>query len=146
MNILAFLRNFIQKAKQEAARDFRVAPAGASGGSDETRGWIGMDLDGTLVRSDTPWGIARIGEPIPSMMIFLRKLLAEGARVKIFTARASDPDQVAMIRAWLNEQQLPPLEVTNVKDFDMIRVYDDRSNGIPYNNGLRAGRFVIAGI
>jgi len=98
-------------------------------------GWIGVDLDGTLAH-DTGWhGPDQIGPPIPEMMERVRNWLRDRRRVKIFTARATIPQQIPPIREWLRQQGLPELEVTNVKDFDMIECWDDRAVEVITNTG-----------
>ncbi|MFH1152649.1 MAG: hypothetical protein V1793_02440 [Pseudomonadota bacterium] len=101
----------------------------------ESKAWIGVDLDGTLARSDTLISLAKIGAPIPRMMDLVKSLISDGRRVKIFTARASDPEQIDLIRSWLKENSLPDLEITNIKDYDMIRLYDDRAIQVVPNTG-----------
>jgi len=101
-------------------------------------GWIGVDLDGTLAH-DTGWhGPDQIGPPIPEMMERVRNWLRDGRRVKIFTARATIPQQIPPIREWLRQQGLPELEVTNVKDFACIEIYDDRAVEVIHNTGRLA--------
>ena len=102
--------------------------------------WIGVDLDGTLARD---LGSARgddIGSPIEPMLARVRKWIAEGRTVKIFTARASSPRQVAAIKEWLASCGLPELEVTNVKDLHMIELWDDRCVQVTTNLGEPVGR------
>jgi hypothetical protein len=97
--------------------------------------WIGVDLDGTLARD---LGSARwdeIGSPIEPMLMRVKRWLAEGHTVKIFTARASSPRQVAVIKEWLVSCGLPELEVTNVKDLHMIELWDDRCVQVTTNLG-----------
>lgn len=98
-------------------------------------GWIGFDLDGTLAVYDGWRGPDHIGKPIEPMMVMLRKYLAEGYICKIFTARATVPEQVPPIKAWLKEHSLPDLEVTNVKDFKMVLLFDDRCRQVITNTG-----------
>jgi hypothetical protein len=69
------------------------------------------------------------------MVKLAAKLTDEGVTVKIFTARASDPQQVPKIHRWLRDNGLPEFEVTNVKDFEMIRLYDDRAVQVIANTG-----------
>lgn len=141
--IIAAAKNFLQKARQEAAKEYSVAAAvkenGVSSGGEKEentkKGWVGIDLDGTLARADTLSGISKIGDPIPNMVKLAVKLTGEGVAVKIFTARASDPQQVSMIHRWLRDNGLPEFEVTNVKDFEMIRLYDDRAIQVIANTG-----------
>jgi len=102
--------------------------------------WIGVDLDGTLA-SDTSgdlWdseGHPKIGRPVEEMVNRLKGWLAEGRTVKIFTARASSPAQVRGIRVWVAKCGLPDLEVTNVKDLNMIELWDDRCVQVIPNSG-----------
>ena len=98
--------------------------------------WIGVDLDGTLATDgfdlDNP---DRIGEPVEAMMERVRQWLSEGKTVKIFTARASVPRQVALVKQWLRNHNLPDLEVTNAKDFKMVELWDDRAVRVDRNSG-----------
>jgi hypothetical protein len=101
--------------------------------------WIGVDLDGTLAHDlgnkRENKGLEEIGSPIKPMLNRLRKWIAEGKTVKIFTARASSPRQVVMIKKWLASYGLPDLEVTNVKDLRMIELWDDRCVQVMTNLG-----------
>jgi hypothetical protein len=99
------------------------------------RGWIGVDLDGTLAEYHGWRGADHIGEPIPAMMARVRKWIKEGVTVKIFTARACVPEQIPPIEAWLKCHGLPALEVTNVKDFGMVELWDDRCVQVRPNTG-----------
>jgi len=54
-----------------------------------SNGWIGVDLDGTLAYYDEWRGLYHIGEPIPAMVDRVKRWLAEGRDVRIFTARVS---------------------------------------------------------
>lgn len=113
------------------------------------RGWIGVDLDGTLAHYNGWRGIEHIGEPVPLMFERVRAWLAEGKTVKIFTARVSvdGPERdfvIAVIHAWLVRHGLPHLEVTNVKDFGMVELWDDRAITVVHNTG--AVPFALAGV
>ena len=102
--------------------------------------WIGVDLDGTLA-ADTGrqlWdseGRPRIGAPVPEMVARVKDWVAKGHTVKVFTARASSGVQVAAIRQWLARRGLPDLEVTNIKDFNMVMLWDDRCVQVERNSG-----------
>ncbi len=102
--------------------------------------WIGVDLDGTLA-ADTGgvlWdgeGRPRIGRPVDEMVARIKRWFADGCMVKIFTARASSPVQVTAIRAWLRKCGLPDMEVTNVKDLNMVELWDDRCVEVVRNAG-----------
>jgi hypothetical protein len=147
MKLFERINNFIHKAKQEASREYSVAAAvedsgGGSGSGEKAkarRGWIGVDLDGTLAHAEPMTDTSSIGAPVPRMVELVRKLSREGYRIKIFTARACDSNQIAMVREWLRKNGLPEFEVTNVKDFEMIRLYDDRAVQVIPNTGETVG-------
>jgi hypothetical protein len=103
-------------------------------------GWIGVDLDGTLAHYEGWKGADHIGDPIPAMAARVRAWIAEGRTVKIFTARATVPEQVAPVVAWLTRHGFcdasgAALEVTNVKDFGMHELWDDRCVRVVSNSG-----------
>ena len=133
MKLFTIFNEFIKKAKQESAREYSIPSSERE--ENRSKGWIGVDLDGTLARSDTLFTLDRIGEPVPKMLRLVKSMVERGTRVKIFTARASDPEQVQLIKAWLRENEIPNLEVTNIKDYDMIRLYDDRAIQVIANTG-----------
>ncbi len=97
--------------------------------------WIGMDLDGTLARYESARGLDYIGPPVPAMADLVHKMIKNRVRVKIFTARACDPEQIPIIQKWLADNGFPDLEITNVKDYQMIRLYDDRCVQVERNLG-----------
>ena len=94
-----------------------------------------MDLDGSLAFYDKHSSVETVGDPVPAMMTLLKDMIDKGTRIKIFTARASDPDQLPIIRKWLKIQGLPDLEITNVKDYSMVILYDDRCIQVETNTG-----------
>jgi hypothetical protein len=102
--------------------------------------WIGVDLDGTLARDLGSTRGDDIGSPIEPMLVRVQRWIAEGRTVKIFTARASSPRQVAAIKEWLVSCGLPELEVTNVKDQRMIELWDDRCVQVTSNLGEPIGK------
>lgn len=99
-------------------------------------GWIGVDLDGTLAHYGGWKGPDDIGAPIVPMLERVKGWLAEGRAVRIFTARACIPEQVALVKAWLLKHGLGDLEVTNVKDFGMVELWDDRAVQVVTNTGI----------
>jgi len=101
--------------------------------------WIGVDLDGTLAHYDGWIGPEHIGDPIPKMMERVKGWISDGKQVKIFTARCSDPEQIQPVRNWLKKQGLPDLEITNIKDYGMIELWDDRCIQVVSNTGERVG-------
>lgn len=108
-----------------------------------SNGWIGVDLDGTLAMYEGWQGPAHIGEPVPAMVGRIIQWIADGYQVKIFTARVSVPAQErevrAAIREWLNKHGLPDLQVTCVKDYAMIELWDDRCVQVRPNTGEPIG-------
>lgn len=106
-------------------------------------GWIGIDLDKTLATADhrEPYIPTHVGEPIWPMVNFVKDLIAQGYEVRIFTARASEPDltlRIAMeiaIREWCEKHIGQPLGITCVKDYQCVRIYDDRAVQVEPNTG-----------
>jgi hypothetical protein len=109
-------------------------------------GWIGVDLDGTLAHYEGWKGTHHIGAPIAPMVERVKGWLAAGKRVKIFTARMHGhgmpligggvEDVKTPIENWCREHIGQVLEVTNVKDFGMIELWDDRAIQVEPNTGL----------
>ena len=99
-----------------------------------TETYIGVDLNGTLAKY-THYRKGHIGAPIPKMLARVKKWIQEGKKVKIFTARANQPEEVAAIKQWLKKVGLPDLEITNVKDHMMSEIWDDRAVRVQKNTG-----------
>ena len=97
-------------------------------------GWIGCDLDSTLAVYPPDNG-QEIGTPIPRMKKRVLDWIAAGQEVRILTARASDPRLIPPIKKWLKDNGFPDLIVTNVKDFGMLEMYDDRAVRVEINTG-----------
>lgn len=118
--------------------------------------WIGVDLDGTLALYDGWKGADHIGDPIPGMVDRVKKWLAAGKDVRIFTARAycpelpnrGDPDYAVImaqrgdhvaamraIREWCLKHIGQVLPVTNAKDYGMDELWDDRAIPVKFNEG-----------
>lgn len=102
---------------------------------DEADDWIGVDLDGTLAKYSGWKGSTKIGKPIPAMVRRIRRWVSHGKKVKIFTARADDERAVNAIKKWLKDNELPDLEVTNLKDEHMTCLWDDRVKSVEKNTG-----------
>jgi len=108
-------------------------------------GWIGVDLDGTLAEYNGWKGIEHIGEPVPAMLQRVKEWIEEGKTVKIFTARVhghgapliggGTADVITPIKLWCVKHIGVELEVTNVKDFGMIELWDDRCIRVRINTG-----------
>lgn len=112
-------------------------------------GWTGVDLDGTLAHYDGWKGAEHIGEPIPAMLARVKGWLAEGRDVRIFTARVSHDGspqrwadaQTAMhhIMQWSLKHIGGVLMVTNIKDYAMVELWDDRCVQVIPNTGEPVG-------
>jgi hypothetical protein len=119
-------------------------------------GWIGVDLDGTLAHYDQWRGIEHIGAPISSMVGRVKEWINAGKDVRIFTARVDggsaalamgdkrgelyrDVDVVkSHIEQWCQTHLGTILPITNVKDFSMLELWDDRCVQVERNTGRRA--------
>jgi hydroxymethylpyrimidine pyrophosphatase-like HAD family hydrolase len=106
--------------------------------------WIGVDLDGTLAEYNGFQGHDKIGPVIEPMKERVLRWIDAGIKVKIFTARASgDVAEIAQakhyISKWLEENGFPALEITNVKDYYMTELYDDRAVQVEFNTGRLIG-------
>jgi len=134
--MLNSIKKYIKKAKAEVSREYMVENiSDGSSEKQEARSWIGVDLDGTLAYYDRFSTYDEVGEPVTAMMALVKKMIANGIRVKIFTARVQDPEQLPIIREWLKSNGLPELEITNIKDYNMVRLYDDRCIQVERNTG-----------
>jgi hypothetical protein len=110
-----------------------------------SKGWIGIDLDGTLAFYDR-WRGPQIGDPIPKMVDFVKGLLAQGDDVKIMTARVCSKHPFAVrlqarlaIEVWCEEHLGRILPVTSEKDQQMVCLYDDRCVQVVPNSGIFVG-------
>jgi hypothetical protein len=129
-------------------------------------GWIGVDFDGTLAEYGTWQGADHCGAPIKPMVERVKGWLAKGIEVRIFTARIHPLDRCVMpdeplinssepsiirtphweaitavlaIRAWCVVYIGRELPVTNVKDYGMHELYDDRAVQVQANTGQLVG-------
>lgn len=106
------------------------------------KGWIGVDLDGTLAIYDGWHGAEHIGEPVSKMVDRVKDWLSRGIEVRIMTARVAGERQGiaventrAAIENWCLEHIGQKLQVTNEKDFGMIQLWDDRAVSVEENTG-----------
>lgn len=120
----------------------------------KSKGWIGFDLDGTLAEYGGWKGPQHIGAPIPGTIQLVKRYLAAGREVRIFTARVDGGKaalsvgvkegaqyaDVAAIRAvierWCAEHIGVVLPITNIKDYGMDLLFDDRAVRIVRNTGI----------
>jgi hypothetical protein len=143
--MLNSIKKYLKKAKEEASKEYSIHSSGQtiSEKNDSQENidkdlpliWTGVDLDGTLAHWDSTSTIDKVGKPIQPMVDLVKKMINNGIRVKIFTARAQDPEQLPIIRKWLKNNDLPELEITYVKDYYMQRLYDDRCIQVERNTG-----------
>lgn len=116
----------------------------------DQKGWIGVDLDGTLAEYEGWQGVEHIGAPIPAMVERVKQWVSEGLDVRIFTARAfrmlypiGTPEReesvhvIRCIQGWLLNNGMPALKVTCFKDFTMEQLWDDRCVQVEPNTGRR---------
>jgi hypothetical protein len=99
------------------------------------KGWIGVDLDGTLAQYDEWNGPEHIGEPIPTMVDRVKMWISKGEDVRIFTSRVSQAasddsgysiEQIRLIIVnWCLRNLGVILAVTNEKDIYMKELWDD---------------------
>jgi len=147
--MLNSIKKYFKKAKEEVSREYSINSSPKTTPHKESLvghehekmpvTWTGVDLDGTLAYYDSRSSIDEIGQPVPAMLHLVKKMLNNGIRIKIFTARAQDPDQLGIIRRWMKNNGLPELEITNVKDYSMQRLYDDRCIQVERNTGRLIG-------
>ena len=118
------------------------------------KGWIGVDLDGTLAQYDGYKGPTHIGEPITRMVERVKRWLDQGKEVRIFTARVHVPTQPEnpgdewyaraleveqarfAIAEWCHDHIGSILPITCEKDYGMYVLYDDRAKQIVPNTGF----------
>jgi hypothetical protein len=107
-----------------------------------TVGWIGVDLDGTLAKSVKAQTGEEIGVPIHPMVQLLKRWLANGEDVRIFTARVNPHrgQATAMrarraIEAWCKRHVGQVLPITYEKDWDMTLLFDDRARQVERDTG-----------
>lgn len=110
-----------------------------------TSGWIGVDLDGTLAHYEG-WAGGVIGAPIPAMVDRVKQWVRDGREVRVFTARVHGhlkprldgrglEDVITPIEDWCKKHLGVVLPVTNVKDFAMVELWDDRAVQVIPNTG-----------
>ena len=116
---------------------------------DKDKGWIGVDLDGTLAVDDgQPFVPGHIGPPVPLMVARVKWWVAAGKDVRIFTARVSSDGSNARnfqaqqsryaIEQWCEKFIGRKLPITNAKDYMMVELWDDRAVQVEKNTGFRS--------
>lgn len=105
------------------------------------KGWIAVDLDGTLAFYERWIDELHVGEPIRPMLLRVQQWIDNGVEVRIFTARAFDWDGkplvhvIAAIEEWCERHVGQVLKITCRKDSRMIELWDDRAVSVEPNTG-----------
>jgi hypothetical protein len=136
-------RDDAKSPKQKFKQLTNARKQSAKGEDENPNAWIGFDLDKTLARYDKWDGPAAIGEPLgvdepDSAFNHLKQALADGKNVRILTARvADDPkgEARAAIEAWSRKHFGQAVPITDRKDHDMEKLYDDRAVPVEANTG-----------
>ena len=111
----------------------------------------GVDFDGTLATYDGWMGAGNLGEPITVMVDRVKRWFAQGDEIVIVTARAhpglGEDAQVAItaIKNWCVEVFGCNIEVTCMKDYRMVEIWDDRSVRVEENTGLVSNQADVMG-
>lgn len=127
---------------------------------EDTRVWYGFDLDYCAAEGHSPYRSDVIGEPVPAMIELMRKMISDGKRVKIFTARVCETGQKSpwsnavanaeyaekqhsLIDDWCFKHLGMHLEATSIKDFLCEEIYDDRAWRVEKNTGKIVGKDIF---
>lgn len=114
-------------------------------------GWIGVDLDRTLAEYHSFNGMDHVGIPIPAMVDRVKRWLAAGYDVRIFTARVYLPPAPTIqdyrdynaahgaIEAFCMDNFGQRLPITCSKDLHCSRIFDDLAVGVRPNTGELIG-------
>lgn len=115
----------------------------------ERRGWIGVDLDGTLAYYDEWRGADHVGPPIEPMLEKVKAWLQVGYDIRIFTARVSHDGTARQVQEareateaigkWCYLHLGKVLPITCRKDYDMLVLWDDRTVCVEKNTGRVIG-------
>jgi len=101
-----------------------------------SKGWIAVDLDGTLAQyRGSSYNRLVIGPPIEPMLARVLQWLEDDVEVRIFTARVNpldnSPEDIAkitdLIEAWCLLHIGVVLPITCMKDFRCVAIWDDRA-------------------
>ncbi len=113
--------------------------------------YVAVDFDGTLASFECDWpaDYRCTGIPIPLMVERVKRWLAEGEDVRIFTARMdcyhpiqgplTEAQVKAPIEAWCLKYLGRVLPITNRKDYRMRVLYDDRAIQVEKDTGRIIG-------
>ncbi len=113
--------------------------------NNNTLSYVAFDLDGTLAHYEIQekYDPSHIGKPIERVVKMVKAYLDNDVPVKIMTARVGSGTEKerekarVRIQNWLEQEaSLPRLEVTCHKDYNMVKLYDDRCEQIFVNQGM----------
>ena len=109
---------------------------GSIGGTLVSRGWYGVDFDGTLAIYPGTTPPHFLGDPVKPMVSKVLDLLNSGREVRLVTARARDgAGTIAALEAWCQEHLGRVIPITDRKDYGMIELWDDRARQVIENTG-----------
>lgn len=100
---------------------------------------IAVDLDGTLSKTTTD---GSIGDPIKAMVDRVNAWHDAGREMVIFTAR--DIAEWRKVDAWLKQNGLPVLNVTNIKSAEFSEIWDNRAIRVATDSGEPCSKCVSA--
>ena len=129
------------EASAEAVRAALIPGAGSDSG------WYGVDFDGTLAMYGQG-NHCQLGDPIKPVVDYVKGLLADGATVKIVTARVSPQRDLQgrtvtleaerkQIEDWCVTHLGQVVPITCCKDYGMVELVDDRAIQVVPNRGIR---------
>lgn len=99
-------------------------------------GWIGVDLNGTLVRKyQGEKGPLHIGPLVPRMGQRVRAWLAAGREVRIVTVLAGRPGGKDAVEAWALRTFGVALQATDKIEADMLELWGDRCVQVKRDTG-----------
>ena len=104
---------------------------------------IDVDLDGTLAHHDRSrrFDPMVVGAPIPKMVARVKRAVAAGHKIRIFTARVSTGTQAerdrirSAIAVWAKEHLGFIPDITHEKSIMTSEVWDDRAVRVVPNTG-----------
>ena len=98
---------------------------------------IFVGLDGTLShQSEDASAEDKIGDPVKPMLERVRKWIADGKSVMVFTARAETAGGMLAVRFWLDAHDLQTVGVTDKITRDADEIWSCRAVGIMLNKGV----------
>lgn len=118
-------------------------------------GWVGVDFDRTLSSRTHDSPTMDAGPPVPKMVERVKKWLAQGHNVKIFTARVGTQptdgrwgtaeQQKELIEQWCLKHIGVVLPVTSQKDGYMLEMWDDAAVAVEENTGRQLSPSKVEG-